>query len=79
MKLRKIVRRMSRMCEPAWYVFRRCLQLAAFLLACGLLLTTGGQVHTLMKTASALNETAEAVLQIGAIFPVLLEDQHSRR
>ena len=76
--LKKIVSRMSRMCEPAWYIFRRSLQTAAFLLACGLLLTLGVE-RELIKTASALNESAEAVLLLGAIFPVIVEDQHSRR
>jgi hypothetical protein len=83
MKIKQIVFRMSRMCAPAWYIFRRCLQLAAFLLACALLLTIGADGGIdgvkMAKTASALNETAEAVLLLGALLPVIVEDQQSKR
>lgn len=83
MKLIKVIRRMGRMCDPAWKVFERCAQLGLTLLACALLLTTAdpasaGYVGAL-HTANAMFDTAEAVLLLAALLPVIVEDQQSRR
>ena len=38
MKLTAILRRMLSMCPEAWYIFRRGLQLSAFLMLCAFVL-----------------------------------------
>ena len=74
---------MSQMCEPAWYIFKRSLQLALALLACGLLLTLGdGNAfgsYTQLKTSGAIYEITEAVILLGILLSVLVEDQQSKR
>ena len=62
MKLRAILRRMLSMCPEAWYIFKRCLQLSAFLMLCAfaLLVEWGGSImerYELYKTAVSLMET----------------------
>lgn len=83
MKLKQTICRMSRMTDPAWYIFKRSLQLCLALLCCGLLLTLGDlssqSGHELKNLAMALYETGEAVLLIGGIFSVVVEAQQSRR
>ena len=79
MKLRAIVSRMLLMQPEAWYIFRRSLQLGCLLLFCAfvLLLGWGGQNMTryrLYMTAQALNEITQAVLLIGVLLSVILED-----
>ncbi len=80
--LRKILTRMLHMCPLAWYVSIRCLQLCCFLLLCAGLLLAAWNGHMLhhydwYMTALALNETAQAVLLIGILFPVIIEDLQS--
>ncbi len=75
--MKKILFRMAKMCEPSWYIFRRSMELSIVLLSCGLLLTLGG--HEQLKTAGAIYETVEAVLLIGILGSVIVEDQQSRR
>ncbi|MBR5343229.1 MAG: hypothetical protein IK149_04975 [Oscillospiraceae bacterium] len=81
--LRKALKRMGRMCGPARYIFERCMQLALTLLACALLLTTADPDDAAYtkdrRTANAMFETAESVLLMGALLPVIVEDQQSRR
>ena len=77
MKLKKIFARMGSMSEPAWYIFKSSLLLSLTLLGCGLLLTLGTHEH--LRTAVAIYETVEAVLLIGTLFSVIVEDQQSRR
>lgn len=77
MKLKKIFARMGSMSEPAWYIFKSSMLLSLTLLVCGLLLTLGTHEH--LRTAEAIYETVEAVLLIGTLFSVIVEDQQSRR
>ena len=67
------------MCPLAWYIFIRSIQLSCVLLlgAVLLLLAWDGDMlrhYTLYMTALALNETAQAVLLIGMLLPVIIED-----
>ncbi len=77
MKLKQVLDRMGRMSEPAWYIFKNSMLLSLTLLACGLLLTLGA--HQQLRTAEAIYETVEAVLLIGILFSVIVEDQQSKR
>lgn len=82
MKLRAIIVRMLNMCPLAWYIFKRSLQLSVFLLLCALALLVewGGSIlerYDLYMTAAALTETTQAVLLIGVIASVCIEDFHS--
>ena len=85
MKLRKTVRRMLAMCPDAWYIFICSIKLTAFVLLCAfvLLLGWGGRMaeggYRLYMTAMSLYETGQALLLIGALFSVLIEDAHSSR
>ena len=80
MKIRKALRGMLGMCPWAWYIFLRCIQLCCFLLLGALVLLIGWDGQTLergalLNTAAALNETAQAVLLLGVLLSVLIEDQ----
>ena len=81
--LRKALKRMGRMCGPAWYIYERCMQLALTLITCALLLTTADPADEAYtkdrRTANAMFETAESVLLMGALLPVIVEDQQLRR
>lgn len=82
MKLRAIIGRMLCMCPEAWYIFKRCLQLSAFLLLCAfaLLVEWGGSImerYELCRTAQALMETTQAILLVGVLASVCIEDFHS--
>lgn len=82
MKLTKILHRMLSMCPEAWYIFIRALQLVVFLLLCAVMLLIERQNgaesgHSLYMTANALNETAQALLLIGVLGSVIIEDAQS--
>ena len=77
MKIRQILNRMARMCEPAWYICKGSFLLSAALLSCALLLTLGS--YRQIRTAEAIYEIVEAVLLIGILASVVVEDQQSRR
>lgn len=85
MKLRKTVKRMLIMCPDAWYIFISSVKLTAFVLlgAFMLLLSWGGSMsegYTQYMTAMSLYEIGQALLLIGTIFSVCIEDvQTSRR
>ena len=79
MKLKAILRRMLSMCPEAWYIFRRGLQLSAFLMLCAftLLLEWNGNMlerYELYMTAVSLNETSQCLLLIAVILSVIIED-----
>ena len=59
------------MCPPAWYIFIRSVQLTGFLLLCAFVLLLGWNGSMLNVT---LYETGQAVLLIGGLFSVLIED-----
>ena len=82
MKLSLAIRGMLNMCPEAWSLFIRSLQLCCTLLlgALILLIAWDGQMlehSTLYHTAVALNETAQAVLLLGILLPVLVEAAQS--
>ena len=82
MKLPAILRRMLAMCPLSWYIFIRCIQLSCVLLlsAVLLLIAWDGDMlgnYKLYMTAITLNETAQAVLLVAVLLPVILEDLQS--
>ena len=82
MKLNAILRRMLGMCALSWSIFIRSIQLSCILLlgAVLLLIAWNGDMlghYTLYMTALALNETAQAILLIGLLLPVIVEDLQS--
>lgn len=82
MKIKMILGRMLTMCPEAWYIFMLAVKLTAFLLFCAfaLLLECGGDLtehYRLYMTAISLNETGQALLLIGVLFSVCIEDLHS--
>jgi len=81
--LKKVLRRMSAMCDSAWFFYRRSFQLCIALLACGLLLALGAPEsaasYTLLHTAGAFFDTAEGVLLLAVLLPVIVEDRETRR
>lgn len=67
------------MCPDAWYIFIRSIQLTAYILFCSfmLLLDCDGSImskHHIYMTAITLFETGAALLLIGSLFSVLIED-----
>ena len=79
MKLIPILRRMLSMSPAAWYIFIRSVQLTGFLLLCAFVLLLGynGSMlngYSSYMTAVTLYETGQAVLLIGGLFSVLIED-----
>lgn len=84
MKLRKTIARMLTMCPGAWYIFMTSVKLTAFVLVCAfvLLLGWGGSMaegYTQYMTAMSLYEIGQALLLIGAIFSVCIEDAYMQR
>ena len=85
MKLKKTVLHMLGMCPDAWYIFITAVKLTAFVLLCAfvLLLGWGGRMaeggYRLYMTAMSLYECGQALLMIGALFSVLIEDAQSGR
>ena len=73
------------MCPPAWTIFIWSVRLTAFVLVCAfvLLLGWGGSMaegYTQYMTAMSLYEIGQALLLIGVILSVCIEDiQMSRR
>ena len=79
LKLLSVIRRMLHMCPPAWYIFIRSVQLTGFLLLCAFVLLLGWNGSMIngygsYMTAVTLYETGQAVLLIGGLFSVLIED-----
>ena len=84
MKLKMTVRRMLAMCPGAWYIFMASVKLTAFILMCAfvLLLDWGGSMlegYTQYMTAVSLYEIGQALLLIGAVFSVCIEDAYISR
>ena len=79
MKLIPILRRMLSMSPAAWYIFIRSVQLTGFLLLCSFILLIGWNGNMLTgyaeyMTAMSLYETGQAVLLIGVLVSVIIED-----
>ena len=84
MKLKKTLQRMLAMCPDAWYIFITSVKLTAFILLCAflLLLSWGGSMaegYTQYMTAMSLYEIGQALLLIGVIFSVCIEDVQTSR
>ena len=82
MKLIPILRRMLSMSPAAWYIFIRSVQLTGFLLLCSFILLIGWTGNMLTgyaeyMTAMSLYETGQAVLLIGVLVSVIIEDIQS--
>ena len=82
MKLTAILRRMLSMCPEAWYIFRRGLQLSAFLMLCAfvLLLEWNGNMlehYDLYMTAISLMEVTQALLLVSVLAAAIIEDAQS--
>lgn len=82
MKLTAILRRMLSMCPEAWYIFRRGLQLSAFLMLCAfvLLLEWNGSMldhYDLYMTAISLMEITQALLLVSVLASAIIEDAQS--
>ena len=82
MLIKKIIHRMLCMTEAAWYIFIRSIQLTAFILFCAFVLLLACEEmyienHAVYMTAVCLFETGQALLLIGALFSVLIEDAQS--
>ena len=84
MKLRMTLRRMLRMCPEAWYIFIVSVKLTAFRLLCAftLLLDWNGSMqlgYRQYMTAMSLYEIGQALLLVGVLFSVLIEDAQAKR
>ena len=82
MKLIPILRRMLSMSPTAWYIFIRSVQLTGFLLLCSFILLIGWNGNMLTgyaeyMTAMSLYKTGQAVLLIGVLVSVIIEDIQS--
>ena len=84
MKIKKIIHRMLRMCPDAWYIFMLSVKLTAFILLCAfvLMLDSHGSIcenYKVYMTAMSLYETGQALLLIGVLFSVFIEDVYTGR
>ena len=74
---KKAIRRMSRMCDEAWYIFMGTLKLSCAMLLCAfMLLVSPNAGYENMMLAAALAETPQGLLMIALIASALLEDRH---
>lgn len=74
---KKALRRMTRMCDEAWYIFMGTLKLSCAMLFCAFLLLIGsgcGYEQTML--AAALAETPQGLCLIALIASALLEERH---
>ncbi len=75
--IRKAIRRMSRMCAEAWYIWMGTLKLTCAMLLCAfMLLTAPQQGYENMMLAAALAETPQGLLLVALIASALLEERH---
>ena len=79
----KILRRMLRMSDAAWYIMLRSIQLSGVMLFCSflLLLSCDGSLMQRARymTAIALYEGPQGILLGGLILSVIAEELQSRR
>ncbi len=81
--MKKLIRRMARMCDEAFFVVKSSLILTALLLFCSLLLYLSAgrfapDTYKIYRLAEELFRLPQAVLFIAAIGSVLLEEQLSK-
>jgi len=84
LKLKKTIRRMLTMCPDAWYIFITSVKLTAFVLICAFVLLIGwdgsmSEGYRQYMTAMSLYEIGQALLLIGVIFSVCIEDVQTSR
>ncbi len=75
--IRNAIRRMSRMCDEAWYIFMGTLKLCCAMLLCAFMLLISpdcGYENTML--AAALAETPQGLMLLAFIASALLEDRH---
>lgn len=81
--MKKLVKRMSRMCDEAFFVVKSAIILTAVLLFCSLLLYLSAgrftpDTYKIYRLAEELFRLPQAVLFIAAIASVLFEEQLSK-
>ena len=80
MKTIKLVgARMTQMCAPAWAFFIGSLRISCALLTASLLIHTGLLTDPTSHAAAVLYELPEAVLLIGLLVSVCIEDAYKGR
>ena len=77
--LKKTIRRMSQMCDEAWYIFMGTLKLSCAMLFCAfMLLISPGCGYEQTMLSAALSETPQGLLLIALLASVLLEERRVR-
>lgn len=77
--IRKTIRRMTQMCDEAWYIFMGTLKLSCAMLLCAFVLLVSphcGYEQTML--AAALAETPQGLGLVALIASVLLEERRAR-
>lgn len=75
--MRKILRRMSMMCDEAWYIFIGTLKLSCVMLFCAfMLLSDNDPSYGNMMLASALYETPQGLMFVSLLLSVFIEERH---
>ena len=75
--IKKAIRRMSRMCNEAWYIWMGTIKLSCAMLLCAFTLLISphcGYDQTML--AAALSETPQGLLMVALIASALLEERH---
>jgi hypothetical protein len=75
--IRKAIRRMSRMCDEAWYIWMGTLKLSCAMLLCAFMLLCAPQPgfeNTML--AAAFAETPQGLLLVALIASAFLEERH---
>ena len=75
--IKKVIGRMSRMCDESWYIFMGTLKLSCVMLLCAFMLLISpqcGYENTML--AAALAETPQGLLMVALIASALLEERH---
>ena len=75
--LRKAIRRMTAMCDEAWYIWMGTLKLSCAMLFCSfMLLISKGCGYEETMLAAALAETPQGLCLVALIASLLLEERH---
>ena len=74
--IKNALRRMSRMCDEAWYIFMGTLKLSCAMLLCAFMLLVAPECgYEQSMLAAALAETPQGLLLIALIASALLEER----
>ena len=75
--MKKILRRMSEMCDEAWYIFIGTLKLSCVMLFCAFILLSDNEASYFNSMlASALYETPQGLLMLSLLFSLFIEERH---